>query len=246
LNEANSTLSNLKNQLKTYQTDIEKVFKKIQSINPEISSNYEKLVTTFLFINDENQLTWINNHSPLTAFVLHSQLTEQYEKLRELILKEVLQLRLELEQNEPKQPFDLEQELFDLRLRKRYLHLLSTYPHKLTPRSTLDEIRQTYEQLTAALRAQAKDKLKHLWDQLDVPQDQRLIPQTKENQDDYLAMIDEIQRLEAYVESIRSILVKIQKREWFKREMVEFEKRAANPARLKGSSTQLLREEKFS
>ena len=81
---------------------------------------------------------------------------------------------------------------------------------------------------------------------MDVPQDQRLIPQTKENQDDYLAMIDEIQRLEAYVESIRSILVKIQKREWFKREMVEFEKRAANPARLKGSSTQLLREEKFS
>ena len=62
---------------------------------------------------------------------------------------------------------------------------------------------------------------------------------------DYLAMNDEIHRLETYVESIRPILVKIQKREWYKREMVEFEKRAGNPARLRGSSTQLLREERF-
>ena len=82
-------------------------------------------------------------------------------------------------------------------------------------------------------------------DQLDVPNDQRLIPKTKENQDDYLTMNDEIIRLESYVESIRPILVKIQKREWYKREMVEFEKHAANPARLRGSSTQLLREERF-
>jgi len=58
-------------------------------------------------------------------------------------------------------------------------------------------------------------------------------------------MNDEIIRLEIYVESIRPILIKIQKREWYKREMVEFEKLAANPARLRGSSTQLLREERF-
>jgi len=58
-------------------------------------------------------------------------------------------------------------------------------------------------------------------------------------------MNDEINRLEKYVESIRPLLTKIQKREWYKREMVEFEKHAANPARLRGSSTQLLREERF-
>jgi hypothetical protein len=58
-------------------------------------------------------------------------------------------------------------------------------------------------------------------------------------------MNDEINRLEIYVESIRPLLIKIQKREWYKKEMVEFEKRAANPERLRGNSTQLLREERF-
>jgi hypothetical protein len=87
--------------------------------------------------------------------------------------------------------------------------------------------------------------LKHLWDQLDVPNNQRLISKTNDNEADYLAMNDEITRLEIYVESIRPVLIKIQKREWYKREMVEFEKHAANPARLRGSSRQLIREERF-
>jgi hypothetical protein len=243
--QANTILSDLKNQLNKFKKDIQTLFDQIHSISPDISSNYQILVNSLISLNEENELSWLNNHHPLTVSSLHSQLLTEYEKLREIILIEVLRLRNELQQKEPLPPYDLQQELIDLRLRKRYLTLLSRYPHKLTSRSSLEEIRQTYEQLTASLCAQARDKLKRLWDQLDVPNDQRFIPKTKDNQDDYLAMDDEINRLEIYVESIRPILIKIQKREWYKREMVEFEKRAANPARLRGSSTQLLREERF-
>lgn len=204
------------------------------------------MINSFLSINDENESSWINNNSPSTGSSLHSQLVNEYEKLREILLIEVRRLRTELDQEEPEPPYyDLQQELIDLRLRERYLKLLSRYPHKLTSKSTLNEIRQTYEQLTASLCAQAREKLRNLWDQLDVPHNQRFIPKTQNNHDDYLAMTDEINRLHAYVESIKPILIKIQKREWYKKEMVEFEQRAANPARLRGSSSQLLREERF-
>jgi hypothetical protein len=243
--QANTILSDIKNQLTKLKEDIQTLFNQIHSINPDISSNYQTLVNSLISLNEENESSWLNTHHPLTVSSFHSQLHNEYEKLREILLLEVLRLRNELHQKEPSPPYDLHQELLDLRLRKRYLTLLSRYPHKLTSRSSLDEIRQTYEQLTASLCAQAREKLKRLWDQLDVPNDQRFIPKTKENQDDYLTMNDEIHRLEIYVESIRPILIKIQKREWYKREMVEFEKHAANPARLRGSSTQLLREERF-
>lgn len=190
-------------------------------------------------------MSWLTTHQPLNGQALRTQLSSEYEILISKLREEVVRLRAELEQNEPSPSKDLREELADLRLRKRYLHLLKDFPHKLTSRSTLDEIRQTYERLTASLRAEARKKLTSLWDQLDVPANQRIIPKTKENEDDYLAMNDEIHRLEAYVESIRSILVKIQKREWYKKEMVEFEKHAGDPARLRGNSTQLLKEEKF-
>ena len=161
--QGNTILSNLKTQLTTLKKDIETLFNQIHSINPDISSNYETLVTSLISLNEENELSWFNTHHPLTVSSFHSQLHKEYEKLREAILDEVLRLRKELQQKEPPPPYDLYQELLDLRLRKRYLTLLSRYPHKLTPRSSLDEIRQTYEQLTASLCAQAREKLKHLW-----------------------------------------------------------------------------------
>jgi hypothetical protein len=231
--------------LNKLKQDIRTLLDQIHSLNPDIASKYQTLVNSFLSINNENESSWITNNHPLTGNSLHSQLITEYEQLREVLLAEVLRLRAELSQNEPPPPYDLQQELSDLRLRKRYLSLLSNYPHKLTPRSSLNEIRQTYDKLTASLRAQAREKLKRLWDQLDVPNNQRIIPKINNNDDDYLAMNDEINRLEIYVESIRPLLTKIQKREWFKKEMVEFEKHAGDPARLRGSSTQLLREEKF-
>ncbi len=225
--------------------DIRILLDQIHSLNPDIAFKHQTLVNSFLLITNETESSWITNHHPLTGKSLHSQLIVDYEQLRELILAEVLRLRAELDQKEPRPPYDLQQELIDLRLRKRYLSLLTNYPHKLTSRSSLNEIRQTYEKLTASLRAKAREKINRLWDQLDVPNDQRIIPKTKDNEIDYLAMDDEINRLEIYVESIRPLLIKIQKREWFKKEMVEFEKHAGDPARLRGSSTQLLREEKF-
>jgi len=244
-NEAYSTLSDLTNQLNKLKEDIRIVLDQISSLKPDLISNHLTVAKSFLTVNDDNETLWITNHHPLTGHSLHSHLIIEYERLREIILAEVIRLRHELDQNEPSSPYDLQQELVDLRLRKRYLSLLSNFPHKLTSRSSLNEIRQTYEQLTASLRAQARDKLNRLWDQLDVPIDQRIIPKTKDNEDDYLAINDEINRLEIYVESIRPLLIKIQKREWYKKEMVEFEKHAANPARLRGSSTQLLKEERF-
>ena len=228
-----------------FKDNIRSLLDRIRTINSNISSKYDNQVNCFISLNNDNQLSWLTNHHPLTAFSLHSQLTNEYENLQKILLEEVLRLRAELHQPVPPPPSDLLKELANLRLRKRYLTLLSSYPHKLTPRSTLDEIRQTYEKLTASLHAQAREKLRRLWDQLDVPLDQRIYSKTKENEDDYLAMNDEIQRLETYVESIRPLLIKIQKREWYKKEMIEFEKHAANPARLRGSSTQLLREERF-
>lgn len=244
-NQANSILSDLTNQLNKLKQNIRILLDQIYSLNPDIVSNHLTLAKSFLTVNDENETLWITNHHPSIGHSLHSHLITEYERLREILLAEVIRLRTELDQHEPSSPYDLQQELADLRLRKRYLSLLSSFPHKLTSRSTLNEIRQTYEQLTASLRAKARDKLKRLWDQLDVPDDQRIIPKTKDNDDDYLAMNDEINRLETYVESIRPVLTKIQKREWYKKEMVEFEKHAADPARLRGSSTQLLKEERF-
>ncbi|CAF4091879.1 unnamed protein product [Rotaria sp. Silwood2] len=243
--QANSTLSEVTNQLNKLKEDIRILLDKIYSLNPEITSDHLNLAKSFLSLKDENESSWLTNHYPLTGSSLHSHLITEYEHLREILLAEVICLRTELDQKEPPSPYDLKQELSNLRLRKRYLSLLSGFPHNLTSRSSLDEIRQTYEKLTASLRAQAHEKLKRLWDQLDVPNDQRIIPKTQDNEDDYLAMNDEINRLEIYVESIRPFLTKIQKREWYKKEMVEFEKRAADPARLRGNSTQLLKEERF-
>ena len=238
-------LSDLINQLNKLKQDIRTLLNNIHTLNSNIALKHQTLVNSFLSIDDENESSWLTNHDPLTGNSLHSNLVIEYEQLRAVLLAEIIRLRAELDQNEPPPPHDLQQELSDLRLRKRYLSLLSNLPHKLTSRSSLDEIRRTYEHLTASLRAQAREKLKRLWDQLDVPNDQRIIPKTNTNEEDYLAMNDEIQRLETYVESIRPLLTKIQKREWYKREMVEFEKHAGDPARLRGSSTQLLKEERF-
>ena len=228
-----------------FKENIRVLFHQIHSINSEISSNYENEVNSFVSLDNDNEISWLSTYHPLTAVSLHSQLTNEYQNQRKILLDEIVHLRAELHQSAPPPPSDLLEELTNLRLRKRYLTLLSRYPHKLTSRSTLDEIRQTYEKLTASLHAEAREKLHRLWDQLDVPNDQRIYPKTKENDDDYLAMNDEIHRLETYVESIKPLLVKIQKREWYKKEMIEFEKHAANPARLRGSSSQLLREERF-
>ncbi|CAF0843091.1 unnamed protein product [Adineta ricciae] len=242
-NDAHSILSDLNNQLSKLKQEIQHLLDQIQSLNPESTSQQSTHVKSYL--STSNELSWLTTHQPLNGQVLRTKLSSEYEILISKLREEVVRLRAELEQNEPSPPKDLREELADLRLRKRYLSLLKDFPHKLTSRSTLDEIRQTYERLTASLRAEARKKLTSLWDQLDVPENQRIVPKTKENQDDYLAMNDEIHRLEAYVESIRTILVKIQKREWYKKEMVEFEKHAGDPARLRGNSTQLLKEEKF-
>ncbi|CAF1392066.1 unnamed protein product [Rotaria sp. Silwood1] len=243
--QANSALSEVTNQLKKLKEDIRIQINKINSLNPEITSDHLTHAKSFLFLNNENESSWLTKHHPLTGSSLYSHLITEYEHLRELLLAEIILLRTELDQKEPSPPYNLKQELTNLRLRKRYLSLLSNFPHNLTSRSSLDEIRQTYEKLTVSLRTQAREKLKRLWDQLDVPNDQRIIPKTQDNEDDYLAMNDEINRLEIYVESIRPLLIKIQKREWYKKEMVEFEKHAADPARLRGNSTQLLKEERF-
>ncbi|CAF1543474.1 unnamed protein product, partial [Rotaria sordida] len=243
--QANSTLSEVTNQLNKLKEDIRFLIDEIYSLNPDINSNDITLAKSFLSLTNENESSWLTNNHPFTGSSLHSNLTTEYQHLREKILAEVIQLRTELNQKEPSPPYDLKQELINLRLRKRYLSLLSSFSHNLTSQSSLDEIRQTYEKLTVSLRKQAREKLKRLWDQLDVPNDQRIIPKTQDNEDDYLAMNDEINQLEIYVESIRPLLVKIQKREWYKKEMVEFEKRAADPARLRGNSTQLLKEERF-
>ncbi|CAF0973615.1 unnamed protein product [Adineta steineri] len=243
--QASSILSDLTNELNKLKQEISILLDKIHSLNPDLISKYLPIAQLFLSITDDNESVWITNHHPLTGHLLHSHLNTEYENLREILLAEIISLRTELDQPEPSSPYDLQQELIDLRLRKRYLSLLTNFPHKLTSHSTLDEIRQTYDRLTASLRAQARNKLKNLWDQLDVPDEQRIIPKTKDNEEDYLAMNDEINRLETYVESIRPLLTKIQKREWYKKEMVEFEKHAGDPARLRGSSTQLLKEERF-
>lgn len=243
--EANSILSELTIQLNTLKQDIRILLDKIRALNSDTVSNNIVLANSFLCVNDENQSLWIAQHQSISGKLIYSRLMTEYENLRELLLAEVLRLRKELDQNEPSPPCDLQQELANLRLRQRYLALLSDFPHKLTSRSTLDEIRQAYEHLTASLRAQTREKLKRLWDQLDVPNDRRIIPKTQDNEDDYLAMTGEINQLEKYIESIRPILTKIQKREWYKKEMIEFEKHAADPARLRGSSTQLLKEERF-
>ncbi|CAF3356101.1 unnamed protein product [Rotaria socialis] len=244
-NEAYSILSDLTSKLKKLKGDIQVLLDKIYSLNPDITLNNSTAAKSFLSLNDENELSWLNDNNPLTGRSLYTELLHDYEHLQEKLLTEVVHLRTELGQKEPLLSCDLKEELVNLRLRKRYLSLLSNFPHNLTPNSSLDEIRQTYEQLTASSRAQAREKLKRLWDQLDVPNDQRITPKTADNEDDYLSMNDEIHRLETYVESIRPLLTKIQKREWYKREMIEFEKHAADPARLRGSSTQLLKEERF-
>jgi hypothetical protein len=244
--QARSTLSDLTNQLNKLKEDLRHLLDQIRFFNPDIAENHVTLVDSFLSINNDNESSWLTNHHPLNGHSLHSRLLTDYEHLRKELLTEVIRLRNELDQTEPAPPYDLQQELADLRLRKRYLSLLSNFPHKLNSRSSLNEIRQTYERLTAAMRARARETLKRLWDELDVPNDQRIIAKTKDNEEDYLTMTDEINRLETYVESIRPLLIKIQKREWYKREMVEFEKHAADPARLRGSSTQLLKEERFS
>ena len=223
-------MNDVKNQL-------QKLYQQLAALDDDIAKKHLSIVDSFRSINDDNQLSWLTTHHPLTGQALVSRLQTEYDQLHRTILDEVVLLRREMDQKEPPPPHDLKQELSDLRLRQRYLTLLKGFPHKLNARSTLDEIRQTYDHLTASLRAQAREKLKRLWDQLDVPADQRKIPQTKNNDDDYLAINDEITRLELYVESIRPILTKIQKREWYKKEMVEFERRAGDPARLRGSST---------
>ena len=245
ITQAYTILSELKIQLDKLKQDICILFEQIHSLNPDIASNYSTQANSFLSLTDEDESSWFTHYHPLTGRSLHSQLVIEYEHLHEKLLAEVISLRTELNQNEPSPPCNLQQELINLRLRKRYLFLLSNLPHKLTSHSSLDEIRQTYELLTASLLAKARENLKHLWDQLDVPSDQRVMPTTRDNEDDYLAVNDEIDRLERYIESIRPLLTKIQKREWYKKEMVEFEKYAANPARLRGSSAQLLKEERF-
>lgn len=230
------------NQLKDH---LQQLLQRIIALDDDIGKKHVSLVDSFRSVTDENQKLWLTKNHPLTGQSLSERLQVEYDQLYRTILDEVIRLRQEMDQKEPPPPHDLKQELLDLRLRQRYLTLLKSFPHKLNARSTLDEIRQTYDHLTASLRAQAKEKLKRLWDQLDVPADQRKFPQTKTNEDDYLAINDEINRLEQYVESIRPLLTRIQKREWYKKEMVEFEKRAGDPARLRGSSTQLLKEERF-
>lgn len=227
------------------KTQLQKLYQQILAFDDDIAKKHQSLVDSFRSINDENQLSWLKINDPLNGQLLLTRLQTEYDQLYRTILDEVIRLRQEMDQKEPPPPHDLKQELVDLRLRQRYLTLLKGFPHKLNARSTLDEIRQTYDHLTASLRAQAREKLKRLWDQLDVPADQRKIPQTKNNEDDYLAINDEVTRLELYVESIRPLLIKIQKREWYKKEMVEFERHAGDPARLRGSSTQLLKEERF-
>ena len=244
-NKAHAILSDLTQQLKTLQINLENLLSSIRSLNPSIAEKHWPLIQSFISINDANQSAWFTAHQPSTGRALQSRLQTEYDQLHQALLTEVVRLRQELGQKEPSPPYDLQQELADLRLRQRYLTLLASFPHQLTARSTLDEIRRTYEELTASMRAKAREKLRSLWDQLDVPEEQRIFPKTSTNEDDYLAINDEIIRLEIYVESIRPLLVKIQKREWYKREMVEFEKRAGDPARLRGSSTQLLREERF-
>lgn len=233
------------NKLKNLKEDIRVLLRKTRSLNSDSNSNSLTLAESFLSLSDDNESSWLSNNHPLTGLSLYSQLLAEYKRLEETLMTEIIRLRTELGQKEPSPPNDLKEELANLRLRKRYLSLLSNFPHKLTSNSSLDEIRQTYEQLTASLRAKAREKLEHLWNQLDVPKDQRIIPKTNDNQDDYLLMNDEISRLEQYIESIRPLLTKIQKREWYKREMIEFEKRAGDPARLRGNSMQLLKEERF-
>ena len=244
-NKAHAFLSDLTQQLKKLQINLENLLSSIRSLNPNIAEKHWPLIQSFISINDANQSAWFTAHQPSTGRSLQSRLQTEYDQLHQVLLTEVIRLRQELGQKEPSPPYDLQQELADLRLRQRYLALLASFPHQLTARSTLDEIRRTYEELTASMRAKAREKLKSLWDQLDVPEKQRIFPKTSTNEDDYLTINDEIIRLEIYVESIRPLLVKIQKREWYKREMVEFEKRAGDPARLRGSSTQLLKEERF-
>ena len=243
--KAHVILSDLTQQLKTLQKNLHDLLGEVRSLNPNLAEKQSPLIQSFISINDANQSAWLTTHQPMTGRLMHSRLQSEYDQLHQALLTEVIRLRRELGQKEPSPPYDLKRELEDLRLRQRYLALLTSFPHQLTSRSTLDEIRRTYEELTASMRAKAREKLKSLWDQLDVPEEQRILPKTSTNEDDYLAINDEIIRLEIYVESIRPLLVKIQKREWYKREMVEFEKHAGDPARLRGSSTQLLKEERF-
>lgn len=245
MDEAESINNDLTNRLAQLKIDIQKYCDLIYSYDPLTAEKHIFVVQSYVLLKEESYLSWLNKYHPLNGYSLYNRLQTEYQNLHQTLLDEVVRLRRELEQSEPTNSIDLKQELEDLRLRQRYFLLLKGLPHRLTSRSTLDEIRQTYEQLTASLRARAREKLTYLWDQLDFPTDQRVIPKTQNNDDDYLAMNEEIQRLEKYVESIRPVLTKIQKREWYKKEMVEFEKRAGDPARLRGSSTQLLKEEKF-
>ena len=208
-NKAHGILSDLTQQLKKLQLNLDNLLSSIRSLNPNISEKHKPLIHSFISINDANQSAWFTTHQPLTGRLLHSRLQTEYDQLHQALLTEVIRLRQELGQKEPSPPYDLQQELTDLRLRQRYLALLASFPHQLTARSTLDEIRRTYEELTASMRAKAREKLKSLWDQLDVPEEQRIFPKTFTNEDDYLAINDEIIRLEIYVESIRPLLVKI-------------------------------------
>ncbi|KAK5581175.1 hypothetical protein RB653_001205 [Dictyostelium firmibasis] len=108
--------------------------------------------------------------------------------------------------------------------------------------------------------------LQSLWDQLCIPLDQRTLKNllldkiennNNENDIDYtdetiyynietLEIIDkELKILNELLDSMKSILNKVKRREWIKSEMKNFETSASDPSRFKGSSIRLLEEAKF-
>ena len=125
-NQAKTVLCDLDNQLNQFKENIRVLFHQIHSINSEISSKYENEVNSFVSLDNDNELSWLSTYHPLTAVSLHSQLTNEYQNQRKILLDEIVHLRAELHQSAPPPPSDLLEELTNLRLRKRYLTLLSS------------------------------------------------------------------------------------------------------------------------
>ncbi|CAF0781896.1 unnamed protein product [Didymodactylos carnosus] len=256
-------------RLSTIQSEIEETVNKIELLKKEIKIIYQSVLqmrkeldengkwltqqeSTLIveLLNLSDIFLWNKDHPSLPQ--LNEKLQKEYvnlmeEKERRIKMKDRylngikrLWARMNLSEND------------------EFRMMFSSKLNKIENHNSLEVVelcKKEYERLSAfrkdqiqALLLQTKTKLNQLWNEIEVPEiDRQLFLTQGMNDDDeqLLIMEEEIERLEKYIASIRQILTKIQKREWYKHEMIEFEKIAGEPNRLKGSSIQLIKEEKF-
>jgi len=126
--------------------------------------------------------------------------------------------------------------------------------------NTLDDwniLSTEYQRLLAIQRAQVsgsveakRKRMQELMDLLHYGPEQREqfkhLFTNEEYDDDFIQDLDNtIKKLTETLEKMAPIIKLIERREWFKKEMKEFETTASDPNRLKKKSTRLLQEEQF-